>query len=641
MIEKKFVHGRLMMNAHGFGFVTPEENPEEGDLFIGTEHLGGALHGDRVKVRVISRASGDKKRRGRIVSIVEPSNRKYVCTFGEEHGLRYAECDDPQLPYLVRPLNLKKFNIKPNTKVIIEILDEERRRPALHLNGIIIEVLGESDDAGMDILSLMASYGLPREFPLSVLELAAQIEQEPSPYEISRRIDRRHFNIVTIDGSDAKDLDDGVYAERTTDGGYFLGVYIADVSHYVREGDALDIEAASRGTSVYLVDRVIPMLPKELSNGICSLNAGEDRLSMACEMYLTIDGRVASYKIFPTVIKVRRRLTYKAVNAFYKGEQSGLEDLSTLLNTLREVRDKLSRIRAERGAIDFDMAEIKVLLNNDGRPIEIIKRHRELAESVIEECMLIANETVARHLNDKKLPGMYRVHEPPAADNLKKFNELLNAFGFNLKMHKDVQPIDIQEVLTAAKGKRGEQNINAAALRAMQQARYSSKNLGHFGLAAEFYTHFTSPIRRYPDLIVHRLLKEQPMSSARKEHWLKKLPSIAASSSLRERTAVDAERDSTSLKAVEYMKQFVGETFEGMVTSVVSFGFFVELDNGVDGLVRSTSLHDDHYEYVEREYALVGRRKGRAFRIGDAVTVKLISANVRLKQLNFILVERA
>ena len=624
------------MNAHGFGFVTPEDDDGGGDLYIATPHLCGALHGDLVKAKVISRASGEHKRRGRVMSILEKANRRYVCTLRAEYGMRYAECDDPQLPYFVHPVNAKRFNLKAGTKVLIDIIDAPKHRPALHLNGKIVKVLGDSSDAGIDILSLMLNYGLPRDFPSEVLAEAAKVEQEPSVDEINRRIDRRHLNIVTIDGADAKDLDDGVYAERTDDG-FFLGVYIADVSHYVRDQSVLDVEAAARGTSVYLVDRVLPMLPKELSNGICSLNAGVDRLSMACEMNLNADGRVETYKIFPTVINVRRRLTYDGVNALYNGERSELTELEPMLMVLKEIRDKRYRIRERRGAIDFDMPEIKVLLDADGRPLEIVKRRRDLAESVIEECMLVANETVARHLCTRKLPGIYRVHEPPSTDNLKKFNELLNAFGFHLRIRDTVQPIDFQKLLTEVKGKRGEQNINAAALRTMQQARYSAQNSGHFGLAAEYYTHFTSPIRRYPDLIVHRLLKDEPMSDSRRQQWRKRLPEIAATSSLRERIATDAERDSTNLKAVEYMSQFVGEIFDGVINSIVSFGFFVELDNGVDGLVRATSIRGDDYLYIEREFALIGMHTGRAFRIGDNVTVKLVDANIRLKQLTFVL----
>ncbi len=560
------------MSARGFGFVIPDDKRDGEDIYIASNHLGGALNGDRVRVLILSRFDGNRKRNGRIIKVLER----------------------------------------------ISAISKETQ-------------------------SVIRKYDLPEEFSAAVLTAAARLETAPSEREIAQRIDRRRLRIVTIDGADAKDLDDGVYAERNADGSYFLGVYIADVSHYVREGTPLDAEAYERGTSVYPVDRVIPMLPQELSNGICSLNAGADRLAMGCEMRLSASGRVEAYKIFPTVIKVYRRLTYEAVNKFFAGERTELSELTEMLSILREIRDKRFRLRAERGAIDFDLGEIKVVLDDEGRPIDVFKRRRELAESVIEECMLTANETVARHLSEKNIPSLYRIHEPPDKDSLERLNELLNAFGFHLRIRANerVRPVDIQKILSAIRGRRGEQTINAATLRAMQQARYSSENVGHFGLAARFYTHFTSPIRRYPDLVVHRLLKEtignQTMSSARIERWSKRLPEIAAHSSMRERVAVDAERESTMLKAVEYMQQFVGATFVGMICSVTKFGFFVELDNGVDGLVRITSIKGDEYTFIEREYALVGRRTGHSFRVGDEVTVKLIEANVELRQLNFAL----
>ena len=571
-MRKRIIIGRLAMNARGFGFVIPDNKSDGEDIYIASNHLGGALNGDRVRVLILSRFDGNRKRSGRIIKVLER----------------------------------------------ISAISKE-------------------------IQSVIRKYDLPEEFSTRALTEAARIETSPSDKEIAQRIDRRQLRIVTIDGADAKDLDDGVYAERNEDGSYFLGVYIADVSNYVREGSPLDAEAYERGTSVYPVDRVIPMLPKELSNGICSLNAGMDRLAMACEMRLALSGRVEAYKIFPTVIKVYRRLTYEAVNKFFAGDRTELSELTEMLSTLKELRDKRFRLRAERGAIDFDLGEIKVILDGEGRPIDVIKRRRELAESVIEECMLTANETVARHLSEKNIPSLYRIHEPPAKDSLERLNELLNAFGFHLRIRANerVRPVDIQKILSAIRGRRGEQTINAATLRAMQQARYSSENVGHFGLAAKFYTHFTSPIRRYPDLVVHRLLKEtignQTMSPARIERWSERLPEIASHTSMRERVAVEAERESTMLKAVEYMQQFVGAKFDGMICSVTKFGFFVELANGTDGLVRLSTLKGDEYNFVEREYTLVGRRTGRAFRIGDDVTVKLIEANVELRQLNFVL----
>lgn len=574
-MRKRIVIGRLALSARGFGFVIPDDKRDGEDIYIAANHLGGALNGDRVRVLILSKFDGNRKRNGRIIKVLE-------------------------------------------------------RISAL----------------GREVQSVVRKYDLPEEFSAATLTEAAQIETEPSDKEIARRIDRRRLKIVTIDGADAKDLDDGVYAERNADGSYFLGVYIADVSHYVREGSALDAEAFERGTSIYPVDRVIPMLPKELSNGICSLNAGAERLSMACEMLLSPGGRVEAYKIFPTVINVHRRLTYEAVNKFFAGDRTELSELTEMLSTLKEIRDKRFALRADRGAIDFDLGEIKVILDDEGSPIDVIKRRRDLAESVIEECMLTANETIARHLSEKNVPSLYRIHEPPDKDSLERLNELLNAFGFHLRIRagSGVRPVDIQKILSAIHGRRGEHTINAATLRAMQQARYSSENVGHFGLAAAFYTHFTSPIRRYPDLVVHRLLKEtignETMSPARLKRWQKRLPEIAMHSSMRERVAVEAERESTMLKAVEYMQQFVGATFEGMINGVTSFGLFVELDNGVDGLVRSTSIRDDDYVFIEREYALVGRRTGRAFRVGDEVTVKLIEANVELRQLNFALEQR-
>ena len=636
----QFTTGRLMMTGRGYGFITPDDDPDGGDLYIATEHLNGALHGDLVKAQIISRAGFDRNRRGRITEIVEKANRRFIATFWSMRGSQYAECDDPKVPYAIRLLNTKKFSPKPAQKILIEVIDDKRQRGSHRLKGKILEVLGNADDVGVDVLSIALSYGLEETFPADAAEEVARIEEVPSAKEIARRIDRRHLKIVTIDGEDAKDLDDGVCAEKLPGGGYFLGVYIADVSFYVRENEPLDLSAADRGTSVYLVDRVIPMLPRELSNGICSLNAGADRLAMACEMQLNADGNVVEYKIFPTVIKVRRRLNYAEVNRFFRGEIQ-MPELGSMLRTLKEIRDKRFQMRLKRGAIDFDLPELKVRLDDRGKPLEIVKRVRDTAESVIEECMLAANETVARHMFECKIPSLYRVHEPPPQDNLKKFNELLNAFGHHIKIRaaQDIQPMEFQRVLKAIKGRRGEQLINSAMLRTMQQARYAAENLGHFGLAAEFYTHFTSPIRRYPDLIVHRMLRETfgggRMKSARRTQLKKLLPEIAAHSSLRERNAADAERESVKLKIVEYMQQYLNHTFDAMICSVTSFGFFVELENGAEGLVRSADIDWDYYNYVESEYALIGEWSGRTFRVGDEVTVKLVEANVRLKQLTF------
>ena len=420
-------------------------------------------------------------------------------------------------------------------------------------------------------------------------------------------------------------MDDGVFAAEI-DGGFFLGVYIADVSHYVKRNSALDREAFERGTSIYPVDRVVPMLPKELSNGICSLNAGVDRLAMACEMNLDFSGKVVEYKIFPTVIHVFKRLSYTQVNKFLDGDRE-LTDCAENLNTLKKIHGLRKKIRFERGAIDFNLPEMKILLNEAGKPLEITKRIQTVAESIIEECMLLANETVAEHTLKNKIPSLYRVHEPPNPEKVLTLNNLLA--HFSLHISKASEPRDFQKILAKVKDLPAEKIITSYSLRTMQQARYSPENLGHFGLAAKFYTHFTSPIRRYPDLIVHRALREGN---------LKNLEEKARQSSERERRAIEIERETLDLKAVEYMQRFIGQNFDGVIESVTNFGFFVELDNGVDGLVRAAELKDDYYAFVEREFALIGQSTGKSYHIGDNVRVKLVSANIKLRQLTFELV---
>ncbi|MBQ1614717.1 MAG: ribonuclease R, partial [Selenomonas sp.] len=468
-----------------------------------------------------------------------------------------------------------------------------------------------------------------------------------SPAEYQGRADRRDLQIVTVDGEDSKDLDDGVYARKNPDGSYFLGVYIADVSHYVKEHAPLDREAYARGTSVYLVDRVIPMLPKELSNGICSLNAGVDRLSMACEMQISSEGEITSYEILPTVIHVYRRLTYNIVNKVLvdKAEPflSDNGDILPMLETLAELRGALKAKRHRRGSIDFDLPEVKVKLDENGHPVALIKREGSLAESIIEECMLAANETVAKHMDTRNLPFMYRVHEQPSEEKIERLNNLLAAFGLFVKQDEQghIKPIDVQQVLEKVEGRPEERIISTVSLRSMQQARYSEQSLGHFGLAARYYTHFTSPIRRYPDLIVHRLLRETfatgslPLDRQAKLKIV--LPEIADHTSNRERLATEAERETTDMKKIEYMAQFVGEEFTGVISGVTAFGIFVELDNGVEGLVHVSTMTNDYYEYVEEQYAMIGERTRTQYRLGDEVEVILARANVEERNLDFVL----
>ena len=621
--RNKFVVGKLSVNLKGFGFVAPEDGGT--DIFIAAEDLRGALNGDKVKVRV---TGGSRERReGYVVEVLEHANQIIVGTLTKVGKKIAVTPDDKRIDRkIILPHYHEQFAAK--TKVVVKITSWTP------LRGEVVEVLGKENAPGVEIRGILRSHGVEEIFPPEVQAEASRIELEPSIEEISHRKDRRNLKIVTIDGEDAKDLDDGVYAGEIN-GEFFLGVYIADVSWYVRPHTALDREAFNRGTSIYPVDRVVPMLPTELSNGICSLNAGVDRLAMACEMKIDSSGKVVDYKIFPTVIHVFKRLSYTQVNKFLDGDKI-LADCAENLNALKKIHGLRKKIRQERGAIDFDLPEMKIILNDAGKPLEITKRVQTVAESIIEECMLLANETVAEHTLQKKIPSLYRVHELPSPEKVLTLNQLLA--HFSLHIAKASEPQSFQKILSKVKGLPAEKVITSYTLRTMQQARYSPENLGHFGLAAKFYTHFTSPIRRYPDLIVHRMLRASWEAPQKLPRLAKRLEEISKQSSERERRAIEIERETLDLKAVEFMQRFVGQNFDGVIESVTNFGFFVELDNGVDGLVRAAEIGGDYYAFVEREFALIGSRTGKSFHIGDGVRVKLSSANVKLRQLTFELI---
>ena len=641
------VVGRIAMTAKGFGFIIPDvrETEDETDVFVPAGAIGTAMHGDHVVARVTPAQEEGRSREGEIIRILERANEKIVGTFERSKTFGFVTPDNTKLTQDI--FVAKKFfkGAKTGSKVVVKITKWPNGRRSAE--GEVIEVLGKVGDPGVDVLSVMRQYELSETFPEDVQAEADAVEQEPSPAEYQGRADRRDLQIVTVDGEDSKDLDDGVYARKNPDGSYFLGVYIADVSHYVKEHAPLDREAYARGTSVYLVDRVIPMLPKELSNGICSLNAGVDRLSMACEMQISADGEITSYEILPTVIHVYRRLTYNIVNKVLvdKAEPflSDNGDIMPMLETLAELRGALKAKRHRRGSIDFDLPEVKVKLDENGHPVALIKREGSLAESIIEECMLAANETVAKHMDTRNLPFMYRVHEQPSEEKIERLNNLLAAFGLFVKQDEQghIKPIDVQQVLEKVEGRPEERIISTVSLRSMQQARYSEQSLGHFGLAARYYTHFTSPIRRYPDLIVHRLLRETFATGSlpldRQERLKTVLPEIAEHASNRERLATEAERETTDMKKIEYMAQFVGEEFTGVISGVTAFGIFVELDNGVEGLVHVSTMTNDYYEYVEEQYAMIGERTRTQYRLGDEVEVILARANVEERNLDFVL----
>ena len=626
-MRTKSLVGVLSVNLKGFGFVATDDGGA--DIYIAPDDLRGAMNGDKVKVRLVGSYRG--RREGYIVEVLERATEIFVGTLNKVGNKVFVTPDDKRIGQrIILPKFREKFS--GNTKVVVKITAWEP------LRGQIVEVLGKENSPGVEIRGILRSHGVEEDFPPDVQAEALRVEFEPSLEEIAKRQDRRNLKIVTIDGEDAKDLDDGVYAEERA-GEFFLGVYIADVSYYVRPKTFLDREAFERGTSIYPVDRVVPMLPKELSNGICSLNAGVDRLAMACEMKINSAGRVVSYEIFPTVIHVFRRLSYTQVNKFLDGDRE-LADCADNLNALKKIHGLRRKIREERGAIDFDLPEMKIILNAAGKPLEITKRVQTVAESIIEECMLLANETVAEHTLRKKIPSLYRVHELPTPEKVLTLNQLLAHFSLHIATSKrrDFEPRDFQKILSKVKGAPAEKVITSYALRTMQQARYSPENLGHFGLAAKFYTHFTSPIRRYPDLIVHRMLRASWETPQKLSVLAKRLEEIAKQSSARERRAIDIERETLDLKAVEYMQRFVGQNFDGVIESVTNFGFFVELDNGVDGLVRAAEIGGDYYAFVENEFALIGTRTGKSFHIGDGVRVKLTAANIKLRQLSFELI---
>ncbi|GMB01039.1 ribonuclease R [Pelosinus sp. IPA-1] len=639
------VVGKLSASNKGYGFVIPEKvkSPEETDVFIPPDGMMSAMHHDRVVARVHCQSGQGKSRDGEIIRIVQRANPRIVGTYEASRNFGFVTPDDLRLGQDIFVPKDGKTIVKSGTKVVVEITKwPEKKRSA---EGKIIEVLGNTGDTGIEILSIIKRHNLPIDFPPEVEQAAETAPDTISEDEIAGRRDLRHLPIMTIDGEDAKDLDDGVYVERLKNGNYLLGVYIADVSHYVRENTVLDKEARERGTSVYLVDRVLPMLPRRLSNGICSLNAGEDRLAMSAHMEVNHQGQVVKYELFPSVIRVKKRFSYTVVRKILvEHDEELISENQELLSQLENM-ERLCRIlrdrRMRRGAIDFDFPELKVKLDETGKPIEIVKRVRSLAESIIEEFMLVANETVAEHMHKLKVPFVFRVHEEPDSEKMVKLNNLLHNFGQSLAKVDEVQPSALQKILSRISGRPEERIISTVMLRSLKQARYESQNLGHFGLAATYYTHFTSPIRRYPDLIVHRVIRETfstgDISAKRKEKLTAMLPQIALHSSERERAAAEAERETVSLKTVEYMAQFVGEHFDGIINGVTAFGIFVELDNGVEGLVRVSSMEDDYYQYIEDQYSLIGERSHKIYRLGDAVKVILVRVSPEERNIDFVL----
>lgn len=635
------VAGRFQLTSKGFGFVIPDNKGDRPDVFIPPRSLNGAMNNDRVLARVNNDAHG-KKPEGEILRIIVHANNKVVGVFHQTGDFAFVTPDDKRIGQDVYVMKRDFNNARDGQKVVVEITawPQEHRKA----EGKVIEILGNLGDVGLEILSIIKQNDLPLEFPEEVLEASRKVPKTIKKSELAGRRDLRSRSVVTVDGEDAKDLDDAVYVEQISEEEFLLGVYIADVSYYVTEDSVLDKEARERGTSVYLVDRVLPMLPERLSNGICSLNAGEDRLAMACEMHLDGKGAVLSYEIFPAVINVRHRLSYNIVRAVLAGNKElceRYEDVVPMLARMDVLRQILHDKRARRGAVDFDLPEQKVILDEKLHPIEIVQRIHGNAESIIEEFMLAANETVAQHMFKQRWPFVYRVHDVPAEDKMQELAKLLANFNVKFKVSEETKPKEIQQAVRAVEGRPEERLITTVALRSMKQAVYQTENIGHFGLAAKYYTHFTSPIRRYPDLIVHRLLRQWLQSPKLKksevEPLTEKLDMIAEHSSIRERAAADAERATVELKKCEYMADHIGEEYDGVISGVTAFGMFVELPNGVEGLVHISSLMDDYYEFFEERYALVGTHTGHVYRLGDKVRIEVLQVNISDVSIDFIM----
>ena len=639
--------GRIQGHAKGFAFLIPDD-PNESDVFIKSDDLAGAMHNDRAIVRLYKHLEDGRKREGEVIRVLTRANTQVVGTYQSSRNFGFVVPDEKRLTMDIFIPENERGGATAGDKVVVEITAWPTQRH--NSEGRVVEVLGHKTDPGTDILSIVRKYQLPEEFPTEVMRAAEKVPLQIKEEEYSQRRDLRALPMVTIDGEDAKDLDDAVTLEVLQSGNYLLGVHIADVGYYVQEGSELDQEALRRGTSVYLVDRVIPMLPPHLSNGICSLNAGEDRLAMTCFMEIDDKGEVVKHEIAQSVIRVKERMTYTDVRLILE-EQT--PELIARYDSFIEIFQKMGQLclilqkkRLRRGAIDFNFPESKVKLDEMGKPLEILKRERNIAEMIIEEFMIAANETVASHYYWLEMPFLYRVHESPDLDDLTGLNEFIGAFGYQVKIGSrgEANPRSYQLIVEKAKGRPEEKAVNMTMLKSMKHARYSHEALGHFGLASKYYSHFTSPIRRYPDLAIHRVIRE-----AMAENWtisgdrLKRLQGLmmeyAEQSSIRERVAEDAERESVDLKKVEYMKPFEGEIFTGYISGVTSFGFFVELPNTVEGLVHVSTLNDDYYRYVEKQMMLMGEHTGRAFRIGDQVKVVVARVSIEERNIDFELEE--
>ena len=636
--------GTFIGHARGFGFVTPDAGGE--DIFIPASETMGAMQKDRVLYKMLHKAEKGKKADGVIVRILERGQQRIVGTFeAGSKGYGFVVADDKKI---AKDIFISRENTKgavTGHKVVVEITDygEDRRNP----EGKVIEILGHINDPGVDILSVIRRYELAVEFPEEVYAEIEHLGTEVAEADKKGREDLRDLLTITIDGADAKDLDDAVSLKRLGNGNFELGVHIADVSHYVRENTALDKEAYARGTSVYLVDRVIPMLPHKLSNGICSLNPHVDRLALSCLMEVNGRGEVVSHRILESVINSDYRMTYTAVREILEdGTPALLEqyaEILPMLEDMEELRQILGEKRRKRGSVNFDLPESKIILDENGKPIDIKPYEKSIATNMIEEFMLVCNETIAENSFWQEMPFMYRSHQEPDEDKLEKMEQFLRGFGYYLrKKDGEIHPRELQKVLQKAEETDEERIITRMVLRSMMQARYTAENGGHFGLAAKYYCHFTSPIRRYPDLEIHRMIKKMlhgELDEKASAYYRRKMPDWAKHCSKQERVAEDAERDTDALKKVEFMEDKVGQIYEGIISGVTNWGIYVELPNTIEGMVALSQMDDDYYEFDEKKMLVFGKRTKKSYRRGDKVVVSVAKVDRMMGTIDFVFEE--
>ena len=645
-MSKEEIIGTYRKNQKGFGFVKIED--QEDEIYISRENSKNALNGDTVAIKIIAEKEGDKKQEGKIVKIVRHEKDTVVGTFQKSRNFAFVVPDDKNFGTDIFISKANWGKARDKKKVLVQILKYPEK--GKNAEGKVIEVLGGINEAGVDMLSLIKQYELPYKFPDEVVAEAKAYGDKIDPSDLPRRRDLRNDIIFTIDGEDAKDLDDAIHVEKLENGNYKLDVHIADVSHYVREKTELDKEAYLRGTSIYMLGRVIPMLPRELSNGICSLNAGEDRYTLSCSMEITPKAKIVSSDIYKGVICVTERMCYTDVQKILdRSDETVLkryEKYISYFDLMAELANILKAKRKENGYLNLEIPESKIILDENGFAIDVKKYETYFANEIIEQFMLIANETVAEKFYWLQAPFIYRNHEAPDVDKVKELNKSLYNFGYKIKISKEeiIYPNEFAKILEDVKGKDEEKVVSNIILRTLRVAKYEAENKGHFGIASKYYCHFTSPIRRYPDLFIHRIIsKYLDNDYLVNDFWIKKYEKRAEkraeNCSERERVATKVEREAEDIKKAEFMESKIGEEYEGIVSSVTNFGIFVELDNTVEGLIRYEKLGDEYFIYNEEKRQAIGEHTGKVYQIGDKVKIRVANASKLMRQIDFEICE--